>query len=427
MKRRIEDINEKIKKGDVAVISADDLSDMVRNGEDVKIKDVDVVTTATRGCMSGTAAVLSFRFSEPGIFERGKMVRLNGIPAIPGPAPNERAGYIDTIVYGTQKSLHNPGYGGGYLFKDLVKGKEIEVEVDTTDGRTLEETLTIEDTNTARIIGFRNCCKNYQAFTNSKEGSVKTIFHPKCLDGPYKECSFAGCGELNPIQNDPDLEAIGIGSKILMNGAEGMILGHGTKSTIEHPFLMTTAEMYDMKPAYMGGTVTSAGVEVLNTIAIPIPILDENILENAKVLDEVIDLPLVGIHDRREIGISTYGMVWRNNLKVSYDPGVCKRCDECLVEEYCPEGCFKDYIFEEERCRNCGFCTTVCDAFKCDMGDLHVICGGEDMKIPVAYRASDRMGARKASLELKDRIESGDFLLSSFERMEFKRRWWEQS
>jgi uncharacterized protein (DUF39 family) len=28
MKRRIEDINEKIKKGDVAVISADDLSDM---------------------------------------------------------------------------------------------------------------------------------------------------------------------------------------------------------------------------------------------------------------------------------------------------------------------------------------------------------------------------------------------------------------
>jgi uncharacterized protein (DUF39 family) len=65
MKRRIEDINEKIKKEDVAVISADDLSDMLRNGEDVKIKDVDVVTTATRGCMSGTA-VLSFRFSDQG-------------------------------------------------------------------------------------------------------------------------------------------------------------------------------------------------------------------------------------------------------------------------------------------------------------------------------------------------------------------------
>jgi hypothetical protein len=47
---------------------------------------------------------------------------------------------------------------------------------------------------------------------------------------------------------------------------------------------------------------------------------------------------------------------------------------------------------------------------------------GEDMKIPVAYRASDRMGARKVSLELKDRIKSGDFLLSSFEKMEFKRR-----
>jgi uncharacterized protein (DUF39 family) len=38
----------------------------VRNDEDVKIKDVDVVTTATRGCMSRTAAVLSFRFSDQG-------------------------------------------------------------------------------------------------------------------------------------------------------------------------------------------------------------------------------------------------------------------------------------------------------------------------------------------------------------------------
>ncbi|VUT27074.1 MAG: hypothetical protein MASP_01883 [Candidatus Methanolliviera sp. GoM_asphalt] len=120
-------------------------------------------------------------------------------------------------------------------------------------------------------------------------------------------------------------------------------------------------------------------------------------------------------------------MVWKNNLKVSYHPDSCKRCDECLVEEYCPEGCLKDYIFEEERCRNCGFCTTVCDAFKCNIGDLHVICEGEAMKIPVTYRASDRLGARKASLELKDRIESGDFLLAPFERLEFKSRWWEQS
>ena len=61
------------------------------------------------------------------------------------------------------------------------------------------------------------------------------------------------------------------------------------------------------------------------------------------------------------------------------------------------------------------------------MGDLHIICEGEAMKIPVTYRASDRLGARKASLELKDRIESGDFLLAPFERLEFKRRWWEQS
>jgi uncharacterized protein (DUF39 family) len=81
--KSIEDINDKIRKGDVSVISADDLSDMVRNSERVTINDVDVVTTATRGCMSGTAAILSFRFSDPGLFKRGKIVRFNGIPALP--------------------------------------------------------------------------------------------------------------------------------------------------------------------------------------------------------------------------------------------------------------------------------------------------------------------------------------------------------
>jgi putative methanogenesis marker 16 metalloprotein len=407
--RKIEEIDKKIKKGDVRVISADDLSEMVRNGEEVTAKDVDFVTTATMSVMSGTAAILSF--SEPGKYERAKMVRLNGVPALPGPAPNERSGYVDTIVYGTQESIYDPRYGGGHLFRDLVEGEEVAVEVETTDGLTLKETITLQETNTAMMIGTRSCGRNYQAFTNPLKGTIKTIFHCKGLREPYKECSFAGCGELNPIQNDPDLEVIGIGSKILMNGAEGIILGHGTKSSLKYPYLMTSAEMYGMKPKYMGGVITSSGVDVMNTVAVPIPILDEKILENAKILDEDIELPLLDVHNRREIARATYGMVWKNP-KVSYDPDACMDCKNCPVERYCPLDCFKDRIFQEERCLNCGFCATICDAFGCDMGYLDITLEGEKMRIPITYRASNREGARRASLELKDRIERGDFLLS---------------
>jgi hypothetical protein len=46
------------------------------------------------------------------------------------------------------------------------------------------------------------------------------------------------------------------------------------------------------------------------------------------------------------------------------------------------------------------------------MGYLDITLEGEKMRIPITYRASNREGARRASLELKDRIERGDFLLS---------------
>ena len=414
--KSIEDINDKIRKGDVSVISADDLSDMVRNSERVTINDVDVVTTATRGCMSGTAAILSFRFSDPGLFKRGKIVRFNGIPALPGPAPNESAGFIDTIVYGTQPSIYDPFYGGGHLFSDIIEGKEISVEVETLDGRVLKNEITIKDMNTAKIIGIRNSYRNYQAFTNGSKGIFKTIFHPKGLEGPYKECTIAGCGELNPVENDPYLNAMGIGSKILMNDSVGFIIGLGTKSKIERPSLMVVADMYSMNPDKIGGILTSDGPEVINTVAVPIPILNNDILENTKILDENIRLPLVDINNRQEIGVSTYKDVW-TDLKVNYNEKLCKGCDICLVEEYCPTKSFNNKILNERDCINCGFCSTLCKSFECNLSSLNVSVNGKNLDIPITYRASDRLGARESSLLLKKKIEDGNFYLTQFDKI----------
>lgn len=58
--RSIGEINERIKDGKARVMTAEELSDKVRAGEDVTLEDVDVVTTGTCGIMSGTAAILSF-------------------------------------------------------------------------------------------------------------------------------------------------------------------------------------------------------------------------------------------------------------------------------------------------------------------------------------------------------------------------------
>ena len=106
--RTIPEIQAKIDAGDAVVLTAAEICDKVRAGEEIRLEDVDVVTTATRGIMSGTYAVLSFKVSEPDSFVKASNVLLNGVPAVVGPCPNERLGILDLIVLGTAHSESDP-------------------------------------------------------------------------------------------------------------------------------------------------------------------------------------------------------------------------------------------------------------------------------------------------------------------------------
>ncbi len=61
-------------------MTADELCNLIRQDKEISIKDVDVVTTATKGLMSGTIAILSFRVSEAAIFKKAKELYLNDVP-----------------------------------------------------------------------------------------------------------------------------------------------------------------------------------------------------------------------------------------------------------------------------------------------------------------------------------------------------------
>ena len=218
--RSIEEINHKIKEGEATVLTAEEVTQMVKNGETPQAEDVDVVTTGTCGIMSGTAALLHLKVGEPGSFKKAKKIYLNGVPGFPGPCPNEWLGSVDLMIYGTAHSVNDHQYGGGFLFKDMVAGKEIEIEVESTQGEIIKSTTTLEEMGTARMIGTRMAFKNYTAFVNPNTESVSSIFHAIDMEGPFKGLSFSGCGEINPLQNDPSMQTICMGSKILLNGAE---------------------------------------------------------------------------------------------------------------------------------------------------------------------------------------------------------------
>ncbi|MGC9444939.1 MAG: methanogenesis marker 16 metalloprotein [Candidatus Methanospirareceae archaeon] len=408
-RRTIAEIRDNVKRGTAVVMTAEELCNRARSGEEIRFEDVDVVTSATCGVMSGTYAVLSVPVASHGEFDRAVTVTLNGVPAFVGPCPNERLGIVDLIVYGP--SRRDTSYGGGHLFRALVAQEEIEVVIETNDGRELETRTNLAQIPFARLCSTRNAFKNYFAFINAQENEVASIFSVRALQGPFMELTFSGCGELNPLEKDPFMETIGMGTKFLMNGAEGFVLGLGTRSSAAKPNLMGSADMHGMLPEYLGGFRTAAGPELWTSWAVPIPIVNQQVLETAKKLDEAIPLEVLDVNTRLPVGTITYADVWRDS-SMRFERSSCLECDTCQVADLCPTRAFDAQTKErdEDVCCNCGACVHLCmgGAFHGNLGVVTVA----GRQVPVTVRQSDRKRAIKLAELLKQKIMEGTFTLT---------------
>jgi putative methanogenesis marker 16 metalloprotein len=407
-------------RGEAVVITAEEVAGLVESGESSRLSEVDVVTTATRAVMSGTYAVLSFPVAGPASFLRARKVWINGIAAQVGPCPNENLGVLDLLVLGTAHSQDRSNYGGGHLFRDLVERKKVHVDVETDDGRRLQAEIGLDDIPYARLFGSRHAFKNYSAFVNAGDEPVSTIFHSRGFAPHCKEATFSGCGRINPLKNDPLLESIGIGTRILINGAEGFVLGTGTRSSKERPNLSGFADMHQMVPELMGGFVTSAGPECICTWAVAIPVISKTILEEIARPDRGIALPVNDVNSRTAIGQADYGDVWTDvNLEVEFEPQNCSVCTLCLVEKACPMRAVKSdagsVLRNETLCFHCGQCVSVCPSgvFRCRLGAIRLKTAAGGVKsIPVVLRQSDRLRAMRLAEDLKSRILNGSFRMA---------------
>ncbi|TXT56313.1 MAG: hypothetical protein BAJALOKI1v1_1930005 [Promethearchaeota archaeon] len=415
-KRTLDEINIKIKNGTATILTVQELIDTLNEGETITYDDVDVITTATKALMSGIAGIFSFRLTPPKKVRKFIEVSLNGIPGYPGPCPNEYLGIIDLILYGTAHSKTRTNYSGGMLFRDLVEGKKVKVIAKSVEGIEIEKELTLEDFQFARLMGTRQSIKNYFAMVNPTDNEVETIFSALPLKGDFSELTFSGCGSLNPFQNDPEAQSIGIGTQILVNGQIGYIIGPGTRNDKLKPNLQTICDLKGMDPKFMGSFRTSYGLESICSIAVPIPILNEKIWDNIVKSDRDIPLRILNVVGRSDVGEITYGHVWDNNFRVEFDPEKCLECDDCPSEGKCPTNAFhlKKGI-DRSRCFNCGTCFVVCpkDAFNADLKSVQVKLKGmkKEKTIPIVLRQSDRDGAIQLAIKLKKMIQNREFQL----------------
>lgn len=413
--RSISQINQKIEKGEANIYTAEEFKKLIRKGDTPSFDEVDVVTAGTCGVMSGTAAILNFIVSPPGEFIRAHEVFLNGIPAYAGPCPNEWLGALDVILHGTTHSIDDDNYGGGFLLKELLEGKSVDVRVESAEGKTIENTITIDDIGRGQIIGTRMAFKNYTAFVNSYNDPISSIFSGIPLEGNLSGITFSGCGALNPLQNDIPHNVIKDGCKFLLNGAEGYILGDGTRSSAEKPNLMLTADYKQMDPYYIGGYKTGQGGEVYDTVAIPIPVINEEVYNNLLITDEEVKLPVAEIKGRHlPVGETNYYEMWKDyDLRPQYDRNACSKCESCTVESVCPTNAFKDERLNQALCFGCGLCAHYCrhDAFSMNTGEVDLEINGKNINIPIVCRQSDRLRGNKLSLKLKKLIENNEFRL----------------
>ena len=413
--RTIDEINKKINDGEANIFTVEEFKKLIKNDNAPSFDEVDVVTCGTCGVMSGTAAILNFVVSDPGVFIRANEVYLNGVPAYAGPCPNEWLGSVDVILHGTTHSIYDESYGGGFLLKEILEGKDIDVRVESAEGKTIENTITIDDIIRGQIIGSRMAFKNYTAFTNPNEASVKSIFSAIPLEENLRGLTFSGCGDWNPLQNDIPHNVIKEGTKVLLNGTIGYILGDGTRSSAEKPNLMLSADLREMDPYYLGGFKTGQGGEVYDTVAIPIPVLNEEIYNNLLIRDEDIDLPVADIKGRHlPLDNTDYDKMWTDHdLRPKYNKEKCSSCNECIVEEICPTNAFKEQKLDFNYCFGCGMCASYCknDAFDMNTGNVDLTINGKEVNIPIICRQSDRLRANRLSLKLKEMIENKEFEL----------------
>ena len=313
MAKTIAEINEKIRKGQAVVVTAEEVIDIInKKGTEKTAQEVDVVTTGTFGPMCSSGAYLNLGHSRPRIKVGGGSVYLNDVPAYAGFAAVDIFIGAAAIPDNDPRNKIYPGefnYGGGHVIEELVAGKDIRFAAITygTDcypRKRLETLINIKDLNEVVLFNIRNAYQNYNVAVNLSDKTIYTYMG--VLKPDSGNANYSSAGQLSPLLNDPYYKTIGIGTKIFLGGGVGYVAWHGTQHNPNvlrgdngvprrgAGTLAVIGDLKQMKPAWLRGvSLLGYGCSLVVGIGVPIPVLSEEILRYTAVKDEEIFAPVV--------------------------------------------------------------------------------------------------------------------------------------
>jgi len=324
MGKTIAEINEKIKKGEAVVVTAEEMIDIVKEkGAKIAAQEVDVVTTGTFGPMCSSGAYLNVGHTSPKIKLGGGRTTLNGIEVYAGFAAVDVCIGATALAQDDPKNKVYPGefkYGGGHVIQDLVEGKDIELKAtsygtDCYPSKKINNLINLKDLNEAVLFNPRNLYQNYNIAVNLSNKQIYTYMGT--LKPNLGNANYCSAGQLSPLLNDPFYRTIGIGTKIFLGGGVGYVSWWGTQ---HNPGVKradngtpltpagTAAVIGDLKQMdgkwLKGVSFLGYGATLSVGIGVPIPILNEEMAQFTAVSDEDISASIVDYSKAYPEGIS---------------------------------------------------------------------------------------------------------------------------
>ncbi len=326
--RSVEQINAKIRQGKAVVWTVAELKARVDELGVAQIaKTVDVITTGTFEPMEASGAMINLGHTDPPIKIRQCWV--DGVPAYAG------FGAVDLYLGASQSADGSDSddpkdRGGGHVIADLIAGKSLSLRAigqgtDCYPRTNLDTQIHRDSLNQFYLFNPRNLYQNFIVGVNGGDRMLNTYLGP--LQPRLGNAVYSHPGALSPLMNDPELQVIGIGSRIFLGGGVGYVAWEGTQHFPLQKRLpnqtpigpaATVALIGDAKtmlPQWVRGCYFRGyGPSLMLGVGVPIPVLNEAVVDCCAVQDTAVVAPVMDFSIPRRVR-PTFGLVSYSQLK----------------------------------------------------------------------------------------------------------------
>jgi uncharacterized protein (DUF39 family) len=324
MQRTIDEINEKIALSKASVLTAHEAKELIaEKGIKYFFSNVDLITCASFEMVTNALLYLSFGQTDPLIYFSEAYI--NNVSAVP-------AGPTDLILSSVTSAKDNVEYSGSNIIEDLVSGRDLQLKaigksLPVFPNREFDTWFNLSNLNSARIFFNQLVNQNNIVATNSGDKDIDS--HMGTLIGKIENSTFNSSSSLNPLLNDPYCKTIGIGTRIWIAGGSGYITGFGSNHNPSQKrnkygvpvgpaiTLSGYVDLVNIDPKWLrAGYLRSFGPVLFVGLGVPIPILNEEIVNYIGITDDKINTTIVDFSIPRRTK-PTFGQCTYSELRTS--------------------------------------------------------------------------------------------------------------